>query len=31
MSKFMDLLDNINSNNTTNVKTDRLGFELNET
>lgn len=31
MSKFMDLLDNINSNNTTNVKTDKLGFELNET
>lgn len=29
----MDLLDNINinSNNTTNVKTDKLGFELNET
>ena len=26
MSKFMDLLDNIN-----NVKTDKLGFELNET
>lgn len=31
MSKFMDLSDNINSNNTTNVKTDKLGFELNET
>lgn len=29
MSKFMDLLDNINTIN--NVKTDKLGFELNET
>lgn len=32
MSKFMDLLDNINNINTNNVvKTDKLGFELNET
>lgn len=30
MSKFMDLLDNINNTNNV-VKTDKLGFELNET